>query len=186
MDTQAAVSLSIWPSVCANLQGCCRTPDWLFGKLLRTYVPAHGKHCDWLPYDQRMPWPAGSLLATRSSQTRVHSSSACPGLPFLCRAQAAVHCSFGSYLGLQLCSHMTLLDWLAFDLHVPLTCRFIAGHKKLSDWLFASLICLPALPLSWWLWHLNLYKGAIRDTGFRWAQQQSLQALVVVSAILGG
>ena len=46
-------------------------------------------------------------------------------------------------------------------------CRFIAAHKKLSDWLFASLICGFGLPLSFFLWYFNLYKGAIRDTSFR-------------------
>ncbi|KAL3144520.1 Secretory carrier-associated membrane protein 5 [Trebouxia sp. C0010 RCD-2024] len=45
---------------------------------------------------------------------------------------------------------------------------FIAAHKKLSDWLFASLICGFGLPLSFFLWYFNLYKGAIRDTSFRW------------------
>jgi hypothetical protein len=45
---------------------------------------------------------------------------------------------------------------------------FIATRKKLSDWLFASLICGFGFPLSFWLWHLNLYKGSIRDTAMRW------------------
>ena len=50
---------------------------------------------------------------------------------------------------------------------MPGTCRFIAAHKKLSDWLFASLICGFGLPLSFILWYWNLYKGAIRDSSFR-------------------
>lgn len=45
---------------------------------------------------------------------------------------------------------------------------FCDTHKKLSDWLFASLICGFGLPLSFLLWYFNLYKGAIRDTSFRW------------------
>lgn len=45
---------------------------------------------------------------------------------------------------------------------------FAAGHKGLSDWLFASLICGFGLPLSFFLWYFNLYKGAVRDTSFRW------------------
>lgn len=45
---------------------------------------------------------------------------------------------------------------------------FCAAHKKLSDWLFASLICGFGLPLSFFLWYFNLYKGAIRDSSFRW------------------
>lgn len=54
---------------------------------------------------------------------------------------------------------------------MPETCRFIAAHKKLSDWLFASLICGFGLPLSFILWYWNLYKGAIRDSSFRSAFQ---------------
>ncbi len=46
-------------------------------------------------------------------------------------------------------------------------CRFMAAHKKLSDWLFASLICGFGLPLSFFFWYFNLYKGAIRDSSFR-------------------
>ena len=68
-------------------------------------------------------------------------------------------------------------------------CRFIAAHKKLSDWLFASLICGFGLPLSFFLWYFNLYKGAIRDTSFRSEFQtvhanicQEQHAMLVASA----
>lgn len=55
----------------------------------------------------------------------------------------------------------------AFCSAAHMACRFCAAHKKLSDWLFASLICGFGLPLSFFLWYFNLYKGAIRDSSFR-------------------
>lgn len=56
---------------------------------------------------------------------------------------------------------------LPFCSAAHMSCRFCAAHKKLSDWLFASLICGFGLPLSFFLWYFNLYKGAIRDSSFR-------------------
>ena len=64
---------------------------------------------------------------------------------------------------------------LPFCSAAHMACRFCAAHKKLSDWLFASLICGFGLPLSFFLWYFNLYKGAIRDSSFRsaaYAQKQ--------------
>ena len=73
MGMQAAVGLVHlaqhvpWPA--ALLQS-----TRLFGNLLRTFVAAHTKLCNWLAHDQRMPWPAGCLRGTSSCQ------------PFLCLA----------------------------------------------------------------------------------------------------
>ena len=47
------------------------------------------------------------------------------------------------------------------------TCRFIGGHKGLSDWLFCTLISGFGLPLSFMFWHRCLYFAAITDGGFR-------------------
>ena len=64
-----------------------------------------------------------------------------------------------------------------------LLCRFIAAHKKLSDWLFASLICGFGLPLSFFFWYFNLYKGAIRDSSFRSATHLQLHMRLVMSHV---
>ena len=99
-------------------------------------------------------------------------------------ASAAVICTeSGAHTNIMLKAQMRKVYWTAqhacfCNLHQRFiaahtfkgdvgNCRFIAAHKKLSDWLFASLICGFGLPLSFFLWYFNLYKGAIRDTGFR-------------------
>ncbi len=47
--------------------------------------------------------------------------------------------------------------------------RFIASRKSLPNWLFASLISGFGLPGSFLFWHRNLYKAAITDGTFRYA-----------------
>ena len=46
-------------------------------------------------------------------------------------------------------------------------CRFIAGKKGLSDWLFCTLISGFGLPLSFFLWHRFLYTASITDGACR-------------------
>ena len=55
-----------------------------------------------------------------------------------------------------------------------LVCRFIAGHKDLSDWLFATLVSGFGLPLSFLLWHLSLYRAAISDGAWKRAKSHTI------------
>ncbi|KAK9807060.1 hypothetical protein WJX72_012303 [[Myrmecia] bisecta] len=59
---------------------------------------------------------------------------------------------------------------------------FIAGHKGLADWLFATGIGLAGLPLSFLLWHRNLYKAAINNGTMRWLMFLMFNFLHIVLA----
>eukprot|EP00887_Chlorella_sp_A99_P005193 scaffold1.g5193.t1 len=55
-----------------------------------------------------------------------------------------------------------LFNWLL------VTIMFGTGEKKVSLWLFASIVAGAGLPLFFLCWYRSLYKGAISDAGGTW------------------
>ncbi len=52
---------------------------------------------------------------------------------------------------------------------ICMTAFFIGGTKKVSLWVFAGLVAVAGLPLSFLCWYRGLYWAAARDSGGRWA-----------------
>ena len=51
---------------------------------------------------------------------------------------------------------------------ICMTVFFIGGEKKVSLWVFAGLVAVAGLPLSFLCWYRGLYWAAARDSGVRW------------------